>query len=305
MAGDWIKLTHVTPDKPEIDRIATTLGIDHDTVLGKLVRLWIWADQQTVDGDDLTASCALIDRVVYCPGFAEAVRKSGWLKGRSDALKIHNFARHCAKSAKERATNLVRKKEQRQRENGQCVTEMSRSKRDKSVTREEKRREDNINPPNPPRGEWAGILPKNCGRLAKLDQKTTKVLKNHPTLARLGKLFGRKETTLPTIAEALRLKSIDPPANEVEQIVDYYENSQSEILRKDLVTLLNNWSGELDRGAEYVKQKRPSKPAEQQSTEPQWPWKDYLRTEYNRTDIQSWEQLSPVMRNEIRQLASA
>ena len=182
---------------------------------------------------------------------------------------------------------------------------MTHSKCDKTVTREEKRREYNINPPNPPQGEWAGILPKNFGRIGKVDQKTQKVLKNHPTLAKLGKLFGRKETTLPTIAEALRLKSIDPPVNEVDQIVDYYENSQSEILRRDLLTLLNNWSGELDRACDFVKQKRPSKPAKQQNTEPQWPWKEYLETEYNRTDISNWHQLSPVIQNQIRELANA
>jgi DNA replication protein DnaT len=51
MAGEWIKIQTVTPDKPEVFVIADRLGIDPDAVVGKLVRLWIWADQQTTDGN--------------------------------------------------------------------------------------------------------------------------------------------------------------------------------------------------------------------------------------------------------------
>ena len=32
----WIKLDHVTPDKPEVHRMAEVLKLDADTVLGKL-----------------------------------------------------------------------------------------------------------------------------------------------------------------------------------------------------------------------------------------------------------------------------
>jgi len=41
MAGDWIKVEHWTPDKPEIFRLADELEIDPDAVVGKLVRLWV------------------------------------------------------------------------------------------------------------------------------------------------------------------------------------------------------------------------------------------------------------------------
>jgi len=39
MAGDWIKLEHTTPDKPEVFAMADTLGIDPDAVTGKLCRV--------------------------------------------------------------------------------------------------------------------------------------------------------------------------------------------------------------------------------------------------------------------------
>lgn len=50
MASSWIKVEVITPDKPEIFQIAEILNIDPDAVLGKLVRIWAWADQQTIDG---------------------------------------------------------------------------------------------------------------------------------------------------------------------------------------------------------------------------------------------------------------
>lgn len=51
MAYEWIKIEVVTPDKPEIYQLAEILAIDPDAVLGKLIRIWAWADQQTIDGN--------------------------------------------------------------------------------------------------------------------------------------------------------------------------------------------------------------------------------------------------------------
>ena len=51
MAGDWIKVECVTPDKPEVFQIAEDLGIDPEHAFGCLVIIWIWADLQTVDGN--------------------------------------------------------------------------------------------------------------------------------------------------------------------------------------------------------------------------------------------------------------
>lgn len=108
MAGDWIKLEHATPDKPEIDSIANACGIDHDSAFGKCVRLWIWADQQSVDGDALSVTCAFIDRLVFCPGFAKAMRAVGWLDGRDGRLSIPNFDLHNGETAKKRAQTAKR-----------------------------------------------------------------------------------------------------------------------------------------------------------------------------------------------------
>lgn len=142
MAGDWIKIESVTPDKPEVVAMAATLGIDQDAVFGKLIRIWIWADQQSLNGHALSVTETFIDRLVCHAGFASVMRKHGWLEGENGSISLPNFERHNGETAKARA--LAAKRQHAKR---------SRAQRDKSVTREEKRREENKdNTPLPPSG---------------------------------------------------------------------------------------------------------------------------------------------------------
>jgi len=132
MAGDWIKLQNVTPDKPEIVALAEILKIDQDAAFGKCVRIWIWADQQTISGHDLSVTTSFLDRLTNCPGFSSALVEVGWLKARNGRLSIPNFDRHNGQTAKNRA--LTKDRMQRQRDD-QSVTESSPEKR-----REEKKK---------------------------------------------------------------------------------------------------------------------------------------------------------------------
>lgn len=119
MAGDWIKVEISTPDKPEIIRIADLLGIDQDAALGKCLRVWIWADQQTKDGNALSVTRAFLNRYTACEGFAEALREVGWLMGGDGNMKLPNFTRHNGISGKTRALGKERAKRFR---NGASVT---------------------------------------------------------------------------------------------------------------------------------------------------------------------------------------
>lgn len=103
MAGDWIKFEATTPDKPEVVQMAAKLGIDQDAVIGKLLRLWVWADQNSVDGNAATVTSAFLDRLAFCQNFAIAMRDVGWLIGDDGALTFPNFDRHNGKTAKARA----------------------------------------------------------------------------------------------------------------------------------------------------------------------------------------------------------
>lgn len=97
------------PDKPEVIRMAELLNMDDvDVVVGKLIRLWSWADQQTVTGDCVQISSVYIDRLVFCKGFADALRSVGWIKGKDGSLKFVNFERHNGETAKARAESARR-----------------------------------------------------------------------------------------------------------------------------------------------------------------------------------------------------
>lgn len=113
MAGDWIKVEHVTPDKPEIVELAEILSIDQDAAFGKLIRFWIWADQQSVSGDALAVTATFIDRLTNCSGFASGLLKVGWLISRNSRYSVPNFDRHNGQSAKGRALAKDRMKRAR------------------------------------------------------------------------------------------------------------------------------------------------------------------------------------------------
>ena len=142
MAGDWITIQHATPDKPEVGIIAETLGIDIDAVVGKLLRVWIWADQQTYDGNAGSVTRALLDRVTGVAGFANAMIEAGWLIDSEGGLLFPNFDRHNGETSKRRALTNKRVQKHRAERNAKC----NASSVTDSVTKTlpEKRREEYI-----------------------------------------------------------------------------------------------------------------------------------------------------------------
>lgn len=116
MASSWIKVEVITPDKPEIFQIAELLGIDPDAVLGKLVRIWAWADQQTIDGNAGSVTKGVLDRLAFITGFADALITVGWLAYVDEKLVLPNFERHNGESSKKRALTNRRVAEHRKRE---------------------------------------------------------------------------------------------------------------------------------------------------------------------------------------------
>lgn len=113
MAGDWIKFEHATLDKPEVLVLADYLETTPDDVIGKLLRVWVWFDKNSVSGDacgvtDVTLM-KFIDRLVDRQGFAACLKKVGWLG--TDGLP--NFDRHNGETAKKRALTSRRTKKWR------------------------------------------------------------------------------------------------------------------------------------------------------------------------------------------------
>lgn len=140
MAGDWLKIEKITPEKPEILRMASLLKRDSDEIFGKLFRIWAWADDQSVDGSAMKISEDFIDKKAGKKGFAEAMRAVGWLKGVNESLTFPGFYRHNGDTAKGRAeTNRrVAKHRSGNKENVSFVTGNALQK-----PLPEKRREEN------------------------------------------------------------------------------------------------------------------------------------------------------------------
>jgi hypothetical protein len=143
MAGDWIKMRTDLAEDPSVIYLSAKLGIDEDTVVGKLHRLWSWADRQTADGNAVGVTLSWIDRYTNQIDFAKTLIETGWLLLNGEVLSFPNFERHNGKSAKIRALTKNRVSTKRSKEcNAVSVTSAL----------PEKRREELNTPLSPPRG---------------------------------------------------------------------------------------------------------------------------------------------------------
>jgi hypothetical protein len=108
MAGYWIKFDTSTPDKPEVWEIAQRLDIDPDAVVGKLLRVWSWFDDQTEKGNATIVTKALLDRRVGVTGFCDAMIDCGWMTESDSEIQVVNFDRHNGRTAKNRCLTAKR-----------------------------------------------------------------------------------------------------------------------------------------------------------------------------------------------------
>ena len=111
-------------------------------------------------------------------------------------------------------------------------------------------------PPLPPDGgEAYEVLPAGFRTLRRGDAKLVKVLRNTPLMARIGGWFGRSPGTLWSVAETVTLLLVTPEEADVELLESYYltrlDGRDVDPRRRDLLTLLNNWPGELDRARNW------------------------------------------------------
>jgi hypothetical protein len=175
MAGDWIKLQKDTPDKPEVLAIAARMNLDQDAVVGKLVRIWAWFDTHTVDGNALSVTYALLDRLAGVTGFAEQMAFVGWLNQEGHVLSLPNFGYHNGETAKKRALGKNRQDKHRSNDKSDAKSNAS------SVTNalpEKRREEKNINT----KKEKATVVacPPDVGQQIWDDWKQLRKAKNAP-----------------------------------------------------------------------------------------------------------------------------
>ena len=73
MGRNWIKVETVTMDKPEVCVMATQLRLDPDAVVGKLVRLWSWAEVSRINANAMSITFEFLDKLVGKKGFGAAL----------------------------------------------------------------------------------------------------------------------------------------------------------------------------------------------------------------------------------------
>src|SRR3954471_8609716 len=101
MAGEWLKFESNLPEKPETLAITVCMGWDDpDLTVGKLMRLFRWFDQHTVDGNAAGVTPALLDRLIGVSGFVHAVETVRWMVVTDAGLRLNNFEKHNGSTAK-------------------------------------------------------------------------------------------------------------------------------------------------------------------------------------------------------------
>ncbi len=158
MAGEWIKMRIDLMEDPAVMQMAEAMGVREEAVVGYCHALWSWVSRQCHTESVTGVTLESLGRRIALPGFPELMCDVGWLEyddaGELPVIRIPNWDRHLSQSAKKRANDATRQAKRRK-----SVTKMSQPKRDASVTREEKRREEkNIHTPTQAEGfadEWS------------------------------------------------------------------------------------------------------------------------------------------------------
>jgi len=110
VAGDWIKMRLDLASDPAVVRIRRATGLDADSVVGKLHRLWGWADVHTADGSAAGLDVDWVDETAGVPGFGAAMIAAGWLEADGIGIRFTNFDKHNGQPAKVRALSKNRMK---------------------------------------------------------------------------------------------------------------------------------------------------------------------------------------------------
>lgn len=141
MAGDWIKMRADLHTHPKVVRIASALNADRLRVVGGLHAVWCLFDMHSEDGNLSGYTTTTVDELIGFPGFADAMCAVKWLTAEPDGLSLPEFGEHNGQSAKRRASETKRKRQERDEEAQEGGRNVSASDADKKRTREEKRRD--------------------------------------------------------------------------------------------------------------------------------------------------------------------
>ena len=315
MAGDWIKLRTNLPGDPAVIAMARALREDAFTIVGRLHALWAWADQHTDDGDLPYTVLADIDDVVKKRGFAQQMLRVGWLehRGEEPGVIIPMWDRHNGRSAKKRC--LDSEAQRRKRETHTDINRtMSESHSDKKRPDPDQRREEKSNTPIvPASGDEPGEIEAGHGH-DNPHAALPDIPAQNRALARAKAIFRMRPGTLLDRSQhrawATAAPAVTTTTDSEWQLLEAYYAAdipaRDDIRRRDLATLLNNWSGELTRARRWSEQTDwhpdSAKKEKDGGAPPDDLWREVLRALYPDSDpnvYSTWSQVPDSLRTEI------
>jgi hypothetical protein len=183
------------------------------------------------------------------------------------ALLNHSKYRAMASKEEQKTANAARQKRWRDKQSRNATVTDSNAAvtpsnatvtENRDIAEAEAEADTEENPPLPPKGgpdgEQKHILPEGWKKLNTTQRNQVRVNINSKTMTRIGAFFGRRPSTLWTVAEALALKDANPSPDEIELVESYYLaeiDKENDYRRRDLQTVLNNWTKECDRARVY------------------------------------------------------
>lgn len=116
MAGDWIPMRCDLDQDPATIAIGLALGITACEVVGRLLKVWSWANSQSIDGVFRRIPLATLDAMAGVTGFADAMIAVGWVVRHRNTFSFNNFDRWNGITAKERLQKSRRQARWRKKE---------------------------------------------------------------------------------------------------------------------------------------------------------------------------------------------
>lgn len=122
----WIEVHDTLPDHPKVLRAAKALKLDSDALVGKLVRLWVWALGNREDGmlNDLDAD--RLDVIMQYKGKASALLEALVVNRLLDALPNEHYMIH---DWDEHVMMLRDKREEKRKQNAERVKRYRNAKK--------------------------------------------------------------------------------------------------------------------------------------------------------------------------------
>lgn len=113
MALDWIPIRCTLFSDPRVIRISVETALPIDSVVGKLVRIWSYANLHSEDGLLRAFNVESFDVMLEKTGFAHAMSVVGWVEIKPDGIQVSQFDKYNSVSAKRRAKEALRQHKRR------------------------------------------------------------------------------------------------------------------------------------------------------------------------------------------------